>query len=241
MKSKSVVMLSGGMDSTVALLLAMEQSEVVSAVSFEYGQFHAEEELAQARKIAGVFNVPWQKVRLEDVFKLTDSALLSGVAMDKTLDSGLPSVFTPGRNIFFVLSAAMIAQRLGATQVYGGFCGDDEDGFPDCRQETLVSIENTVRLGYDFPEFSIESPLLDYYKDDIFELAQLHNKLGFIIEHTHTCYNGDRSPSSRHEWGYGCNTCPSCEKRRVGWKTFIEFTWNGGKPYDELMSFDEKL
>jgi 7-cyano-7-deazaguanine synthase len=96
-------------------------------------------------------------------------------------------------------------------------CETDFSGYPDCRNETLQSLAHSISLGMDLP-FAIETPLMWIDKADTWRMA--HGLGGFalvdlIVERTHTCYTADRT--TRHDWGYGCGTCPACNLRARGW------------------------
>ena len=97
-------------------------------------------------------------------------------------------------------------------------CETDYSGYPDCRDATLRALGEAIRLGTEIP-FTIETPLMWLSKAETWELAE---RLGgqalidLMIEHTHTCYRGERG--KRHDWGYGCGTCPACELRARGYE-----------------------
>jgi 7-cyano-7-deazaguanine synthase len=137
------------------------------------------------------------------------------------LASGLPSTFVPGRNLVFFTYAAALGYRRGLHILVGGMCETDYSGYPDCRDETLRALGQAIRLGTEIP-FAIDTPLMWLSKAETWELAQ---KLGgdaltdLIIEHTHTCYRGERG--TRHAWGYGCGTCPACELRTRGYEQWV--------------------
>jgi 7-cyano-7-deazaguanine synthase len=133
------------------------------------------------------------------------------------LASGLPSTFVPGRNLVFFTYAAALGYRRGLHALIGGMCETDYSGYPDCRDATLRALEEAIRLGTEVP-FKIVTPLMWLSKAETWALAQ---SLGgdalvdLILEHTHTCYRGDRT--TRQEWGYGCGACPACELRAKGY------------------------
>jgi len=134
--------------------------------------------------------------------------------------NGLPTTFVPGRNILFFTTAAAIAYRRGIKHLVGGMCETDYSGYPDCRDDTLKALQVALNLGLD-TRFVVETPLMWIDKAATWKMA---DELGgqalidLMIEHTHTCYIGDRS--KRHAWGYGCGTCPACDLRAKGWQKF---------------------
>jgi 7-cyano-7-deazaguanine synthase len=101
-------------------------------------------------------------------------------------------------------------------------CETDFSGYPDCRDDTMKAMQLALSLGMD-KRFLIETPLMWIDKADTWRMA--HSLGGqalvdLIIEHTHTCYLGDRE--HRHAWGYGCGTCPACALRERGFTLFSE-------------------
>jgi 7-cyano-7-deazaguanine synthase len=100
-------------------------------------------------------------------------------------------------------------------------CETDYSGYPDCRNETLTVLNETLRLGAEKP-FRIETPLMWRSKAETWALTGALGGATFveiIVENTHTCYKGDRT--IRHAWGYGCGACPACELRRHGYEEWI--------------------
>jgi 7-cyano-7-deazaguanine synthase len=143
--------------------------------------------------------------------------------------SGLPNTFVPGRNLLFLTLAAAVAYRRDLQVIVTGVCETDFSGYPDCRDDTMKAMQLALSLGMD-KRFLIETPLMWIDKADTWAMAhQLGAKSGvagggdalvdLIIEHTHTCYMGDRS--QRHTWGYGCGECPACELRARGYERFV--------------------
>jgi len=135
--------------------------------------------------------------------------------------NGLPNPFVPGRNLLFLSFAATLASRRGASVRVGGICETDYSGYPDCRDNTLKSLQVALSLGLDTP-MTVETPLMFLTKAQTWALSEglggaALNEL--IIEHTHTCYLGERK--ERHAWGYGCGTCPACELRARGHAEFV--------------------
>jgi 7-cyano-7-deazaguanine synthase len=228
MKSETgaLVLFSGGQDSTVCLAHALDAFARVETVGFGYGQRHAVELECRQRvraEIASTFPAWGARLGPDHVLDITsfgaigDTALTSGAEI-QMLASGLPSTFVPGRNLVFFTYAAALGYRRGLHSLVGGMCETDYSGYPDCRDATLRALEQAIRLGTEVP-FVIDTPLMWLSKAETWELAQ---KLGgdgltdLIIEHTHTCYRGERG--KRHAWGYGCGTCPACGLRAKGFE-----------------------
>ena len=126
----------------------------------------------------------------------------------------------PGRNLLFLTLAAALAYRRGLTVLVTGVCETDFSGYPDCRDDTMKAMQLALSLGMD-QRFLIDTPLMWIDKADTWRMA---HRLGgdalqaLIVEHTHTCYLGDRT--HRHDWGWGCGTCPACALRARGWQLY---------------------
>lgn len=222
---RALVLFSGGQDSTVCLAWALDRFAHVETIGFAYGQRHAAEmgqrSVLRTRLAA---RPPWGE-RLGDdlVLDLPSLARISETALTREQeitfeDGGLPSTFVPGRNLLFFTYAAAHAYRRGIATLVGGMCETDYSGYPDCRNETLQALGKALSLGMDHA-FDIVTPLMFVDKEGTWALAHRlggDDLVATIVEHTHTCYLGERA--SRHAWGYGCGRCPACELRRKGWE-----------------------
>ncbi|MEN1835348.1 7-cyano-7-deazaguanine synthase QueC [Pseudomonas lijiangensis] len=229
MHSKALVLFSGGQDSTTCLAWALERYEHVETIGFDYGQRHEIELECRINILQEIRNrfPNWAKRLGEDhVLDLKLLGQISDTAMtgEKTIEfekNGLPNTFVPGRNLLFFTFAAAISYRRGLSVLVGGMCETDYSGYPDCRDNTLKSLQVSLGLGMDMP-LVIETPLMWLDKKQTWELAKELGGAGFvelIQEETHTCYLGDRK--HRHDWGYGCNDCPACELRRTGFEAYL--------------------
>ncbi|OYV61142.1 MAG: hypothetical protein B7Z71_05090 [Acidocella sp. 21-58-7] len=150
---------------------------------------------------------------------LGDSALTKDIEIAMTAE-GLPTTFVPGRNLAFLTFAAMVAYRRGAKHIVGGMCETDFSGYPDCRDDSVKAMQLALNIGM-ARQFVLHTPLMWIDKAATWNLAK---DLGgqalvdIIINGTHTCYYGDRS--TKHAWGFGCGTCPSCALRAQGFQKF---------------------
>jgi 7-cyano-7-deazaguanine synthase len=145
------------------------------------------------------------------------TALTSETAIAMT-EEGLPNTFVPGRNLLFLTYAAAIAWRRGLRRIVAGMCETDYSGYPDCRDDTIKAMQLALNLGMQ-RRFVLETPLMWRDKAAAWKLAQALGGsalVELIREATHSCYLGDRT--HRHDWGYGCGTCPACELRAGGWQ-----------------------
>jgi 7-cyano-7-deazaguanine synthase len=134
---------------------------------------------------------------------------------------GLTNSFVPGRNLLFFTFAANVAERRGLSVLVGGMCETDFSAYPDCRDNALKSLQVALSLGLD-TAMTIDTPLMWLDKAETWALTE---KIGgeplidLVVEHTHSCYLGDRE--HRHDWGYGCGMCPSCDLRGKGYRTWL--------------------
>ena len=222
----ALVLFSGGQDSATCLADALSRYSRVETVGFDYGQRHRVELTCRTRFLEMIRDrFPAWGERLgpdhmldASVLKsLGDSAMTDDVAIETTA-AGLPSTFVPGRNLLFFTLAGALAYRRGIDVLVGGMCETDYSGYPDCRAATLAAQEQTLQLGLD-SAVRIATPLMYIDKAETWAMAE---RLGgqalvdLVTEETHTCYLGDRT--HRHDWGYGCGTCPACELRASGWQ-----------------------
>jgi 7-cyano-7-deazaguanine synthase len=228
--SSALVLFSGGQDSATCLAWALERYSRVETIGFNYGQRHSIELECRSKFINELNQAfpEWSRKLGEDhMLDLTLLGQISDTSLtkDKAIQmesSGLPNTFVPGRNLLFLTFAASIAYRRNLKFIIGGMCETDYSGYPDCRDDTIKALQVAISLGLE-TRIVLETPLMWIDKCATWELA---DKIGgqklfdLIRDQTHTCYLGDRS--KKHPWGFGCNNCPSCELRRVGFENFLK-------------------
>lgn len=202
----AVVLLSGGQDSTTALAWAQTEFKTVSAISFDYGQRH-KVELECATRIAARAGVPHRILDLTMLASLSHNAMIANEQIEMNEDNGLPTTFVPGRNLLFVTVAAAAVYQSKIPNIVIGVSQVDYSGYPDCRGNTIKSLQETIRLGMDFP-FVIHTPLIYYDKKKTVDLAVRLGILDWLAD-THTCYKGQRPP---------CGQCPACLLRAKGFQ-----------------------
>jgi 7-cyano-7-deazaguanine synthase len=226
----ALVLFSGGQDSTTCLAWALSRFSHVETVGFAYGQRHAVELDCRGPVRVGLAGLMDWGERLGPDHLVDLGASLAGIgataltseAEISMTTEGLPSTFVPGRNLVFLAYAAAIAYRRGLRHLVAGMCETDYSGYPDCRDDTVKAMQLALNLGMD-RRFVVETPLMWVDKAATWSLAE---ELGgaalieLIVEHTHSCYLGDRT--TRHDWGWGCGTCPACELRAAGWRRWRE-------------------
>lgn len=215
-RTKAVLLLSGGLDSTTLLALATSEGHAVHALSFRYGQRHFAE-IDAARKIAARYNVVQHVVADIDLRMFGGSALTAEVEVPKDRgvhESGeIPVTYVPARNTIFLSFALAWAEVLGAFDIYIGVNARDYSGYPDCRPEFIAAFERMARLatraGVESkgePLLQIRTPLIDLSKRAIIELGI---SLGVDYSLTTSCYDPGES-------GEACGRCDACQLRLQG-------------------------
>jgi 7-cyano-7-deazaguanine synthase len=230
----ALVLFSGGQDSTTCLAWALDRFARVETIGFDYRQRHAVELACRPPVLRALAGFPAWGARLNDdhmidlsvLGAISDTALTRDVEIEMR-DKRLPNTFVPGRNILFLTFAACVAYRRGLKHIVGGMCETDYSGYPDCRDDTVKALQAAINLGME-ARFVLHTPLMFIDKAATWALAE---RLGgaplvdVIVEHTHSCYQGDRS--RRHDWGHGCGTCPACTLRAAGYARFRSATSDG--------------
>jgi 7-cyano-7-deazaguanine synthase len=225
MHTTALVLFSGGQDSTTCLAHALERYERVETVGFDYGQRHSVELQARSVVLAQLRQrfANWAPflgqdhvLSLDVLRQIGGSSLTEDTAIALQAD-GLPNTFVPGRNLLFLTLAGALAYRRGLQVLVTGVCEADFSGYPDCRDDTMKAMQVALNLGL-AQRLRIETPLMWIDKTATWQLAETLGGaalVDLILEHTHTCYEGERG--QRHGWGYGCGKCPACTLRARGW------------------------
>ena len=221
----ALVLLSGGQDSATCLAWALDRFARVETLGFAYGQRHLVELSCRAALRDGMAALdagwsarlgPDHTLALDALGQISDTALTREAEI--TLGAGgLPNTFVPGRNLLFLTFAAALATRRTLRHLVGGMCETDYSGYPDCRDDTIKALQVAINLGLD-ARHVLHTPLMWLDKADTWRLAERLGGpalVGLICDESHSCYLGDRT--HRHDWGYGCGTCPACALRRDGW------------------------
>lgn len=215
---KAVVLLSGGVDSTTTLALAIRQGFEAHALSFDYGQRHRIE-LEAARRVAGHLGAAEHLVVKIDLRAFGGSALTADIDVPKGRDpkrgsSEIPVTYVPARNTIFLSFALGWCEVLSAENIFIGANAVDYSGYPDCRPEFLEAFGRLAQLatreGVEGRAcYRIHAPLIRMTKAQILRAGV---DAGVDYSMTHSCY--DPTPA-----GLACGECDSCRIRRQG---FIE-------------------
>jgi 7-cyano-7-deazaguanine synthase len=219
----ALVLFSGGQDSATCLAWALDRFAHVETLGFDYGQRHRVElDVRQGFRAA----VPSPRLGPDHLLRLDALGAISDTALTREAEiamgaEGLPNTFVPGRNIVFLTFAAALAYRRGLKHIVAGMCETDYSGYPDCRDDTIKALQVALNLGME-RRFVLHTPLMWLTKGDTWRMAETlggRALVDAVVEHTHTCYLGDRT--HRHPWGFGCGTCPACELRAQGWRDYV--------------------
>ena len=212
----AVVLLSGGLDSTTTLAIAIAQGYETYALSFDYGQRHRSE-LEAAKRIANALGVKRHRVVKIDNHIFAGSALTDDVDVPKSrseeeIGAGIPITYVPARNTIFLSHALAWAEMIPAGHIFIGVNALDYSGYPDCRPEFIAMFETLANLGtragVEGNRFQIHAPLIKFSKADIIRKAL---ELDVDLSLTHSCY--DPSPK-----GLACGQCDSCQLRLKGFR-----------------------
>src|SRR5437016_9824673 len=215
MKS-AVVLLSGGIDSSTTLAIALSEGYDAYALSFDYGQRHQIETQA-ARRVADSLGAKEHRVAKIDLRVFGGSALTDDVDVPKNrseteIAHGIPITYVPARNTIFLAYALAWAEAIGASDIFIGVNAIDYSGYPDCRPEFIEAFETLANLGtkagVEGRRFHIHTPLIKLSKAEIIRKAV---ELGVDLSPTHSCY--DPSPE-----GLACGECDSCLLRLKGFR-----------------------
>ena len=211
MNKKSVVLLSGGLDSSTVLYYAKAKGYDTHCLIFDYGQRHRKEILA-AKRIAALSKSPFHLVKIGLPWK--GSSLLDNkinLPHGGKLDGeNIPTTYVPARNIIFLSFAASFAEAIAAKHIFIGANAVDYSGYPDCRPKFIKSFQSMLaqglKTGVEGHTIKVETPLIHLSKARIIKLAE---KLQVPLELTWSCYQGKQKP---------CGICDSCRLREQGFK-----------------------
>ena len=215
MKS-AVVLLSGGIDSTTTLAIAITGGYEAYALSFDYGQRHQIETQA-ARRAADSFGVRKHRIAKIDLRVFGGSALTGDIDVPKQrseteIADGIPVTYVPARNTIFLAYALGWAEVIQAADIFLGVNAIDYSGYPDCRPEFIEAFQTLANIGtkagLEGGRFQIHTPLIKFSKAEIIRQAF---ELGVDLSLTHSCY--DPSPE-----GFACGECDSCLLRLKGFR-----------------------
>jgi 7-cyano-7-deazaguanine synthase len=205
----SVVLLSGGMDSTLTATIAKGASSNVAALHLNYRHRTEKRELQAYHNVADALGISERLVVDIEFLRTIGGSSLTDRSMDVTkadlTSSDIPSSYVPFRNGNFLAIATSWAEVIGASAIYIGAVEEDSSGYPDCRRSFFDAFERTIDLGTK-PETQIRivTPVIRMRKSEIVKESV---KLGAPIERTWSCYQSE---------DVACGVCDSCALRLRG-------------------------
>lgn len=211
LKSKAVVLLSGGLDSATTLFYAKAKGYKVFCLIFDYSQRH-KKEILQAVKLAKVSRSGYKVVKIS--LPWGGSALLDKkISLPKNrrnIPKAIPVTYVPARNTIFLSFAASYAEAVGASTIFIGANAIDYSGYPDCRPDFYQAfhkvLKKGLKTGVSGRSIKILTPLIHMTKAQIIRLGR---KLNVPYELTWSCYAGGAKP---------CGVCDSCILREKGFR-----------------------
>lgn len=222
MNKRCVVLLSGGLDSSTVLSIAVAEGRRPYALSFDYNQRHRVE-IEAARRVASALGAEKHLVVKFDLREVAFSALTSDVEVPKregedTGSGTIPVTYVPARNTIFLSFALAWAEVLEAEEIFIGANAIDYSGYPDCRPEYLEAYEKMANLATKASvegtlRFRIRAPLIAMKKADIIRKGR---ELGLDYSLTWSCYDPQKNQTGGGPSYLPCRRCDSCVLRRRG-------------------------
>jgi len=216
-EKKAVILLSGGIDSTTTLAMAIRDGFDPCVMTFDYGQRHIWE-LNAAERVAASMGVKKRVTVKLDLRAIGGSALTDNIDVPKNrpgheMGAGIPVTYVPARNTIFLSYALAWADVLAAHDIFIGVNAVDYSGYPDCRPEFIGAFERLANLatreGVGGQRFIVHTPLIAMTKAEIITAG---SALGVDYSLTHSCY--DPTPA-----GLACGHCDSCIIRKKGFES----------------------
>jgi len=212
---KSVVLLSGGLDSATCLAIARSDGTEPYALTVRYGQRH-EAEIEAAKRVAAALGAREHKFVRVELDAIGGSALTDDIAVPKDRDESemadISVTYVPARNTVMLAIALGYAEVVGAEAIYAGVNAVDYSGYPDCRPEYVAAFRELARLatkaGVEGRPIEIRTPLIHLHKT---EIIQRGLALGVDYGLTHSCY--DPVSDDRGD-GRACGRCDACQIRK---------------------------
>ena len=207
---KAVVVLSGGMDSTLSTFIAKQKNYEIIALHFNYHQRTQNKELKAFRKICDYLKIDNRYAIDLDFFShIGASALIDKNIKVPTdgLKPGVPITYVPFRNGIFLSIASAIAEKENAKAIFIGVVEEDSSGYPDCTDSFISKMQSAINEGTKKQtDIELFTPLIHLKKEDIVKEAL---KLNVPLELTWSCYqNEDKA----------CGVCDSCRLRLKGFE-----------------------
>ena len=210
-RKKAVCIMSGGMDSTLAAYMMRDEGYEIIGLHFNYEQRTQKKELEAFHKICKELSVKDPYIVNLDFFSQLGTSALTDKSIavpTQGVEEGVPVTYVPFRNGIFISLATAIAEKEGAELLVIGVVEEDSSGYPDCREDYITSMQNSINLGTkDETVLEIKMPLVHLKKSEIVQEA--YNRK-VALDLTWSCYQSEDK---------ACGVCDSCRLRLNGFKT----------------------
>lgn len=197
--TRSVILLSGGLDSVVSLALCREKYNIVFALTFDYGQKSAKQEIEASKKIAGYYGVEHKVIKLDWLKEITHTSIVEDKEIPSGIQTSAKSVWVPNRNGLFLNIAGSFADGEDYDYIIIGANKEEAANFPDNTAEFIARINSEFEYSTQkHPE--VLAPLINFDKNDIVKQALINS---VPLEFVRSCYQG----FEKH-----CGRCESCTR-----------------------------
>lgn len=207
---KALVIMSGGMDSTLCAYMLKKDGYEIVGVHFNYSQKTQKKELECFSAICNKIEITNRYILDVDFFKDISISSLIDKSLEvptKGLGSNIPSTYVPFRNGIFLSICAALAEKEQSSIIVMGVVQEDSSGYPDCTEEFIKSMQKTINLGTkDETKLEIYTPLVHLSKK---EIVKKSIEYGVALEHTWSCYQNE---------DLACGVCDSCRLRLKGFQ-----------------------
>ncbi|MGB9721851.1 MAG: 7-cyano-7-deazaguanine synthase QueC [bacterium] len=195
MKPNSIILLSGGLDSTVSAAIAVKKTNPLFALTIDYGQRSAKMEILASKRICKALKIKHKIIKLSFLKEFKNCSLITNYQSPVTL----ARIWVPNRNALFINIAACFAEYYNADLIVTGFNLEEAREFPDNTKNFINAINKSLQFST-LRRIKVISYVANYTKKDIYKLGL---KYKAPLKHIYSCYIGGKKM---------CGKCPSCKK-----------------------------
>lgn len=206
---KSIILLSGGLDSLVSATIAKKKSNPLFALTFDYGHRAARMEISASRKICKALQIKHKVVKIPFFKEFKKLLMLQSKNVSIRKFSNLKNIWVPNRNGLFINIAACYAEYLGAKLIITGFNREEAAEFPDNKPQFMTAINHALMFST-LTKVKVRSYVSEYTKKQIYKLGL---KYKAPVQHVYSCYLGKKEM---------CGKCASCKKLRVAMESGVQ-------------------